>query len=127
MIWCQVRSCRRELDDTAQAAGVFASAATRRAFNISAHIHKLTRAAVTSVLTHDVSAFPVATRFLQTHATTPFLTVATVEAALHALASNSSHDSLFSVTPIRVRLWDAGGSAVNHDPSVLLRTQECVC
>ena len=33
-------------------------------------------------------------------------------------------DSLFSVTRIQTRLWDSSGRAVNHDPAVLLRTQD---
>ena len=34
------------------------------------------------------------------------------------------HDSLFSVTALQTRLWTSGGRALNHDPRVLLRTQD---
>jgi CMP-N-acetylneuraminic acid synthetase len=65
--------------------------------------------------------------FLQTHSTNPFLTAGTVTAALQAYAEGvraGTHDSLFTVTRIQARLWDADAQAVNHDPAVLLRTQD---
>ena len=33
-------------------------------------------------------------------------------------------DSLFSVTRLQTRLYDSKGKAINHDPSVLLQTQD---
>jgi CMP-N-acetylneuraminic acid synthetase len=33
-------------------------------------------------------------------------------------------DSLFSVTRLQTRLYDQHGRAINHDPSVLLQTQD---
>jgi CMP-N-acetylneuraminic acid synthetase len=33
-------------------------------------------------------------------------------------------DSLFSVTRIQSRIWDKDGKPINHDPAVLLRTQD---
>jgi len=62
--------------------------------------------------------------FLQTHSTNPFLRAATVSAALRQLMTSSQHDSLFTVTRIQARLWTADGGPLNHDPSVLLRTQD---
>lgn len=62
---------------------------------------------------------------LQTHSTNPFLKASTVSAALKLFkASIPEHDSLFSVTRLQARLWDAETRPVNHDPSVLLRTQD---
>jgi CMP-N-acetylneuraminic acid synthetase len=62
---------------------------------------------------------------LQTHATNPFLTAATIAAALAAFRrARPERDSLFSVTRRQVRLWDAGGRALNHDPARLLPTQD---
>jgi CMP-N-acetylneuraminic acid synthetase len=40
------------------------------------------------------------------------------------LGKTSEYDSLFSVTRVCVRLWDANCRAINHDPSILLRTQD---
>jgi len=62
--------------------------------------------------------------FLQTHSTNPFLRAETVSAALRQLMASTEHDSLFTVTRIQARLWTAEGKPLNHDPSVLLRTQD---
>jgi CMP-N-acetylneuraminic acid synthetase len=76
------------------------------------------------VLAHDVALCP-ADLYLQTHSTNPLLRPATVERALaQFLAGWPEHDSLFGVTRLQTRLYDAGGHALNHDPRVLLRTQD---
>jgi CMP-N-acetylneuraminic acid synthetase len=62
--------------------------------------------------------------FLQTHSTNPFLRAETVSAALRQLIASPDHDSLFTVTRIQARLWTAEGMPLNHDPTVLLRTQD---
>jgi CMP-N-acetylneuraminic acid synthetase len=62
---------------------------------------------------------------LQTHSTNPFLKADTVSAALKLFSSPDREcDSVFSVTRLQARLWDAATRPVNHDPSVLLRTQD---
>ncbi|WP_301149759.1 cytidylyltransferase domain-containing protein [Mycobacterium simiae] len=62
---------------------------------------------------------------LQTHSTNPFLKAGTVSAALKLFeASDQEYDSVFSVTRLQARLWDSEMRPVNHDPSVLLRTQD---
>jgi CMP-N-acetylneuraminic acid synthetase len=79
---------------------------------------------MTDVLAYDASLFP-SDWYLQTHSTNPLLTPETVRRALDELeASLDSHDSLFSVTRLHTRLYDADGRALNHDPAVLLRTQD---
>jgi CMP-N-acetylneuraminic acid synthetase len=40
------------------------------------------------------------------------------------LATYPVHDSLFSVTRVQTRLWDSLARAVNHNPALLLRTQD---
>ncbi len=40
------------------------------------------------------------------------------------MADYPAHDSLFSVTRLQTRLYDAGGHALNHDPKVLIQTQD---
>lgn len=62
--------------------------------------------------------------FVQTHSTNPFLTAGSVSSALRAFTAAPEHDSLFSVTRIQARLWSAAGLPMNHDPDVLLRTQD---
>jgi CMP-N-acetylneuraminic acid synthetase len=63
--------------------------------------------------------------FLQTHSTNPLLTAATIGGAIEALATAlPTHDSLFSVTRLQTRLWDGLTRPVNHNPAILLRTQD---
>jgi CMP-N-acetylneuraminic acid synthetase len=79
---------------------------------------------MTDILAHDASRFP-ADWYLQTHSTNPLLRASTVSRAIRSLASNlDEHDSLFSVTRLQTRLYDSAGEAMNHDPEVLLRTQD---
>lgn len=63
--------------------------------------------------------------YLQTHSTNPLLRPETVaEATSTFLANYPMYDSLFSVTPLYTRLWDGLGRALNHNPNILLRTQD---
>jgi CMP-N-acetylneuraminic acid synthetase len=62
--------------------------------------------------------------FLQTHSTNPFLSAATISRGLRQLEQHDEADSLFSVTRIQARLWDRDIKPLNHDPAVLLRTQD---
>jgi len=79
---------------------------------------------MTDVLQYDASQVP-SEWYLQTHTTNPLLRPATVDAALDRMeASLSTNDSLFSVTRLQTRLYRADGSPINHDPAVLLRTQD---
>jgi len=76
------------------------------------------------VLLHDTSLVE-ADFYLQTHSTNPLLRRDTVSGAIQALFQNyPTFDSLFSVTRIQTRLWDSLGRAINHNPAVLLRTQD---
>ncbi|BBY78763.1 hypothetical protein MPRF_56620 [Mycolicibacterium parafortuitum] len=62
---------------------------------------------------------------LQTHSTNPFLKPETLSSALQQFSSpDRAFDSMFSVTRLQARLWDENAVPVNHDPSVLLRTQD---
>ena len=63
--------------------------------------------------------------FLQTHSTNPLLKSSTISQGLNEFLNNQDiYDSLFSVTRLQARLWDQNVKAVNHDPAVLLRTQD---
>ncbi|OGO64815.1 MAG: acylneuraminate cytidylyltransferase [Chloroflexi bacterium RBG_19FT_COMBO_50_10] len=76
------------------------------------------------ILVYDTSQVQ-ADFYLQTHTTNPLLRPSTISRAIQAfLASLPTHDSLFSVTRIQTRLWDQHGGAINHDPTVLLQTQD---
>jgi CMP-N-acetylneuraminic acid synthetase len=76
------------------------------------------------ILLHDISMVP-GDLYLQTHSTNPLLTSKTISRAIRILSSAMpAKDSLFSVTRLQTRLYDAHGKAINHDPKVLLQTQD---
>lgn len=76
------------------------------------------------VLLHDVTQVK-ADYYVQTHSTNPLLRAETISAAIQSfLDSIPKYDSLFSVTRVQTRLWDGQGRAVNHNPAILLRTQD---
>lgn len=63
--------------------------------------------------------------YLQTHSTNPLLTSESIETAIAKFrAARGRNDSLFSVTRLQQRLWDAMALPVNHDPAILQRTQD---
>ena len=62
--------------------------------------------------------------YLQTHSTNPLLKAETVEKAIQTFLAAKGKDSLFGVTRIQARLWTKDAKAINHDPKVLLRTQD---
>lgn len=76
------------------------------------------------VLLHDVSAVE-ADFYLQTHSTNPLVRPETITGAVQQFLDNyPMYDSLFSVTRIQTRLWDSLTRPVNHNPAILLRTQD---
>ncbi|GAP05308.1 CMP-N-acetylneuraminic acid synthetase [Anaerolinea thermolimosa] len=63
--------------------------------------------------------------YLQTHSTNPLLKAETISAAVRTLRENyPTYDSLFGVTRLQVRLWDGLARPINHNPAILLRTQD---
>lgn len=77
-----------------------------------------------TVLLHDVSQVS-ADVYVQTHSTNPLLRAETISRAIEAyLEAEGRYDSLFTVTPLQTRLYTADGRPINHDPAVLLRTQD---
>jgi CMP-N-acetylneuraminic acid synthetase len=76
------------------------------------------------ILLYDVSQFP-ADLYLQTHSTNPLVKPQTFSRAIATLRDlYPSYDSLFGVTRLQTRLWDGLGRAINHNPAILLQTQE---
>lgn len=76
------------------------------------------------ILLHDAEEVP-AEFYLQTHTTNPLLTAETVTKAVKTFFENyPEHDSLFGVTRLQTRLYDQHGLPLNHDPKILLRTQD---
>ncbi len=77
-----------------------------------------------AVLEHTITCVE-ADYYLQTHSTNPLLGSDTLESAIQRFFdAMPDFDSLFSVTQLQTRLWDQLGRAINHNASVLLRTQD---
>lgn len=80
--------------------------------------------AMNDVILYDTTQVK-ADYYLQTHSTNPLLRSETISNAIEFFFNNCpKYDSVFSVTRINTRLWDQSGSPINHDPSILLRTQD---
>lgn len=63
--------------------------------------------------------------YMQTHSTNPLLRPETLAKAVDTFFENYPvYDSLFSVTRQQTRYWDPLGRAINHNPNILLRTQD---
>jgi len=76
------------------------------------------------ILAYDTSQVQ-ADFYLQTHSTNPLLKAETISRAIGSLVVNyPAYDSLFSVTRWQTRLWDQLGRAINHNPAILLQTQD---
>ena len=79
---------------------------------------------INEVLAYDLTQVS-AGFYLQTHSTNPLLRPDTIRAAIAAFfRAYPEKDSLFGVTRLQTRLWNREGKPLNHDPQVLLRTQD---
>jgi CMP-N-acetylneuraminic acid synthetase len=82
------------------------------------------KVSMNEILIHDTSIIS-ADYYLQTHSTNPLLRPQTISNAINKFLENrAEYDSLFGVTRLQTRLWDQVGQPINHDPDVLLRTQD---
>lgn len=76
------------------------------------------------VLLYDVTQVE-ADFYLQTHSTNPLLKSETIARAIEEfLKQYPTYDSLFSVTQVQTRLWNGLAQPINHNPDILLRTQD---
>jgi CMP-N-acetylneuraminic acid synthetase len=76
------------------------------------------------VLLYDTSKYP-ADLYLQTHSTNPLLKPESVRSAIEFLRKYyPGYDSVFSVTRVQSRLYDSLARAINHNPNVLIQTQD---
>jgi N-acylneuraminate cytidylyltransferase len=78
---------------------------------------------VNRLIEHDISIIK-ADLYIQTHCTNPLLKTETIDKAFELLLARKECDSLFSVTRLYKRLYWEDCRAINHDPEVLLRTQD---
>ena len=76
------------------------------------------------IIDYDISLFS-ADLYLQTHSTNPLLKEETITAAIQTFrGSKPKKDSLFSVTRFQTRFYHENGEALNHNPEVLIKTQD---
>ncbi len=76
-----------------------------------------------NIILYDISLID-ADFYLQTHSTNPLLTTNTISRAIETFLQDGKHDSLFGVTRLQTRLYSSDGRPLNHDPDLLLRTQD---
>lgn len=80
---------------------------------------------LTPIIDYDLK-FIECEHFLQTHATTPLLRPETIDAAVDLYFDGlaSGHDSVIGVTPYHTRFYDRAGKPINHDPDVMVPSQD---
>jgi CMP-N-acetylneuraminic acid synthetase len=76
-----------------------------------------------NILLYDVGRIK-ADYYLQTHSTNPLLKPETISAAIKIFLASGENDSLFGVTRLQTRLYNENAHPVNHNPDILLRTQD---
>src|SRR3546814_6554952 len=78
------------------------------------------------VLADDIAAIEAAS-YVMTHTTNPLLSSVAIAGAIadyQAAVGEGRADSLFTVNKVQTRFYRGDGSAVNHDPGNLVRTQD---
>jgi CMP-N-acetylneuraminic acid synthetase len=76
------------------------------------------------ILAHDTAQVE-ADFYIQTHSTNPLLKAETISVAINEFLSKyPAFDSMFSVTRLQTRLWDQLTRPINHNPAILLQTQD---
>ena len=79
-----------------------------------------------NIIEYDIKKIGIENDFLQTHSTNPLLKASTISETIKIYTQNKkklTHDSLFSVSPMKKRLYDKNFSPINHNPKVLIQTQ----
>ena len=80
--------------------------------------------AMNEILSYDTAQVE-ADFYLQTHSTNPLLRAETISRAIQTFFKGyPGWDSMFSVTRLQTRLWDQLTRPINHNPAILLQTQD---
>ena len=80
--------------------------------------------AMNEILSYDTAQVE-ADFYLQTHSTNPLLRAETISCAIQTFFKGyPGWDSMFSVTRLQTRLWDELTRPINHNPAILLQTQD---
>lgn len=80
-----------------------------------------------SIIAHDVILLGRENDYFQTHSTNPLLSRETIRAAVEQYLEGKmsrEFDSVFSVNALHTRLYDKNLRPLNHNPAVLIRTQD---
>ena len=75
------------------------------------------------IIKDDIAAID-ADVYIMTHTTNPLISAETISNGLDTLGKTPEYDSLFTVNRVQTRFYRSDGSAVNHDPANLIRTQD---
>ncbi len=75
------------------------------------------------IISYDIKSYD-ADLYIQTHSTNPLLKRQTIIDALNFFIKNENYDSIFSVTDHYSRFYNSSRKPINHDPNLLLRTQD---
>ena len=75
------------------------------------------------IIGDDIAAVE-ADLYIMTHTTNPLISAETIRAGLEKFNQADQNDSLFTVNKVQTRFYREDGSAVNHDPANLIRTQD---
>lgn len=76
------------------------------------------------VLAHTLEMESFGQTVLQVHSTNPFVSADSLRVAIASVQPATGADSAFSVSRLQARIWSEVLEPVNHEPSVLLRTQD---
>jgi N-acylneuraminate cytidylyltransferase len=82
---------------------------------------------INRIIQYDITSFGVDNDYMQMHSTSPFLDPETIVSAVRVYTEQKKAgtlDSLFSVTAMHTRLYDKDLRPINHDPQILVRTQD---
>ena len=77
---------------------------------------------VTDLIKKFINTYNIKERICQVHVTSPFLDVKHIEESFDLL-TKTNVDSVFSVTKVQKRFWNKAGEPINHNPKILLPTQ----
>lgn len=80
---------------------------------------------MTAIVEHDCR-FVKTKHFLQTHATSPFIKPETIDAAIKAYFKGilGGFDSVMAVNRFQSRFYDHNQKPINHDPGIMLPSQD---
>jgi len=80
-----------------------------------------------TILAYDIKLLGVENDYFQTHSTNPLLSTETIKSAVERyIIGNRANelDSLFAVSEKKKRYYDRNLKPINHDPAILLPTQD---